>query len=101
MVLAMNWNQLINASDTDLTATIGYAGYTCGFLTALLSVVMAVRGLFGAARAKRSSAWAVSGGLIGLIAVIVWGIALFSWHKCIEDVHARQRFQPVIVQPWR
>jgi hypothetical protein len=99
MVLAMNWDHLINASDTDLTAVIGYAGYSCGFLTAVLTVVMALRGLASAMRHKRGQAWAVPAGLIALLAVIVWGIALFSWHKCIEDVH--QRHQPVIVQPWR
>jgi hypothetical protein len=101
MVLAMNWDRLIGAGDTDLTAVIGYAGYTAGFLATLMSVVMALRGLIGRGRHGRPVAWAVPAGVIGLIAVIVWGIALYSWHKCIEDVNQRHRPPAVIIQPWR
>jgi hypothetical protein len=105
MILAMNWDHLIAWSDADLTAVIGYAGYSAGFVTALMTVAMAIRGLVGAVRGKRTLAWAVPAGLVALLAVIVWGIALFGWHKCIEDVHSRRQFQQIVVDqppvnPW-
>jgi hypothetical protein len=90
-VLAMNWTRLVAASDTKLMAVIGYVGFGLGLLTAVFGVVSAVRAWIGAARHARTAAWAVSGLLVGVLAVMVWGIALFSWHKCVEDVQRQQR----------
>jgi hypothetical protein len=105
MILAMNWDHLVAWSDANFTAVIGYVGDVFGFLTALATVAMAVGGLIRAVRSQRTVAWSVPALLVSLLAVIVWGIAMFSWHKCIEDVNYRHRFQPPVVDqpplnPW-
>jgi hypothetical protein len=101
MVLAMNWNRLIAGPDTDLTAAIGYAGYGLGLVGAVAAVASACRGWVLANRQGRSVAWAAHGLLVGVLAVIVWGIALYSWSRCIDDV-TRQRpgaAPPVLLNP--
>jgi hypothetical protein len=101
MVLAMNWNRLIAGPDTDLTAALGYAGYALGLVGAVAAVVSAGRGWVIANRQGRSVAWAAHGLLVGVLAVVVWGIALYSWSKCIDDVTRQQPMAapPVLLNP--
>jgi hypothetical protein len=98
MVLAMNWDQLVAGSDTDLTAVIGYIGYTIGFLAAVITVGMALRAVVGTSRPGRTMAWALPACFLSVVALIVWGIALFSWYKCIEDVERRQHNPPARIE---
>ena len=72
MVLAMNWNRLIAGPDTDLTAALGYA---LGLVNAVAAVVSACRGWVIANRQGRSVAWAAHGLLVGVLAMVIWGIA--------------------------
>jgi len=95
MVLAMNWGRLVSANDFGITAAIGYTGFTLGFLAAVFGVVSAIRGWAGAVRQGRSAAWAVHGLLLSALAVLVWGIALFGWHRCIDDA---RNIRPVPVR---
>jgi hypothetical protein len=90
IVLSMNWNRLIASSDTDLTAAIGYFAYTFGVLTAMFAAGSAIRAWMAASRRGRTVAWALHGLVIGLLAFSVWGIALYSWIKCIHDVERQQ-----------